>query len=955
MGNLKIYYQNVRGIRSKTRDVKLNILSNNFDILIFTETWLCDGVFDGEFIDNRYTVYRKDRKQTEVGKFKNGGGVMIAVNNSLESVRKPEWESNYEDLWITVNTCFQKKSSHIAICAAYLPPPITSESLDGFLNNTSKIIDINKYSLVIGDFNISKMSWSKLVGLNYVNPSCNCNLHQIFVDFMEEHDLKQFNSTVNANNRILDLVLSNYTQITVTRNTSPVSLVDSHHPPLDINLKLDKIPYLKDQPIDKYNFYKADYNAINKELDTLPWLELFKSCESVNSMLAIFYDKLNYIIEKHVPKTRSRNQKYPIWYNNKLIYMLKQKNKFRLKYKIHNNPLHILEFQTLRSITNNLIKECYNNYIKSIEYNLGKNPKYFWTHLKNIKNSSNSYPTQMVYADKMANDGITVCNLFADYFASNFNDHDQSYPTKNFTQHIPYNPICTVNISTEEVIQKLKRLDIKKGAGPDNLPPILIHKCAISLSKPITSIFIKSLQTGTFPDLWKRAKIVPIYKKGGREIITNYRPISILSVLAKVFESLIYPTLSRHVQHLLSPAQHGFVSARSTITNLSNCMHYVTGQVDARQQVDTIYTDFSKAFDKVSHKILISKLSSFGIGGSLLSWLSSYLVNRYSFVVVKGASSYTYKATSGVPQGSILGPLLFNVFINDISNCFQHSKYFIFADDLKFCKSISNSDDARKLQEDIDRVADWCSLNKMDLNIDKCSIISFTRKRCEINTNYTVNNVPLQKCEFVRDLGITIDAKLRFNIHIDSICRSARKMLGFIFRNAKPFKKTTTKVLLYTTLVRSKLEYGTVIWNPHYQVYKDRLESIQRKFTKFYLIGPDKKLPYNTRLKRFQLNSLSSRRKLIDMIFLHKVANGTIDNPDLLSQLSLTVPSRLRRIPPPLFTYQIFKTNLGNFSLLPRLVKEYNKLITKDKSIDVFFDNLRAYKQKILKIIDNTD
>lgn len=564
------------------------------------------------------------------------------------------------------------------------------------------------------------------------------------------------------------------------------------------------------------------------------------------------------------------------------------------------------------------------------------------------------YPARMTYNDKVATDGPSICNMFAELFASVYVNSGPDNTNQRQIEDISHSSICSVKITIDEVTRKLKRLDKNKGAGPDNIPPLLFYKCADALSLPTCTIFNKSLQTGTFPDMWKFARIVPIYKKGNRGNVANYRPISILSVLSKVFESLIHPIISRYISPALSDTQHGFTVKRSTITNLANFLNYVTDSIDSKKQVDTIYTDFSKAFDKVNHKLLTTKLSSFGVGGSLLSWFSSYLVDRCSYVAVKGNTSQIYRATSGVPQGSILGPLLFNVFINDITKCIQNSKCFIFADDLKLSKVIIQDEDVLSLQSDIDRVSDWCKLNGMDLNPTKCTFISFTRKHSVIKGNYTINSTPIQKCNLVHDLGITLDSKLRFNVHIDNICRSARKALGFLYRNAKSFKRLNTKILLYNTLVRSKLEYGTILWNPTYQLHKDRLEIIQRRFTKSCYTGTNKNLCYTTRLKTFKLNSLSDRRKLHDLVFLHKLMNGAIDNSELLSQVSFKVPLRIPRHPTPLFTHKTYKTNLGHCSLIPRLSRLYKELVLNDGSVDLFKDNLSTFRVKILKSLNAT-
>ena len=217
---------------------------------------------------------------------------------------------------------------------------------------------------------------------------------------------------------------------------------------------------------------------------------------------------------------------------------------------------------------------------------------------------------------------------------------------------------------TEDIVtKKLKLLNINKSSGPDDIPPIFLCNCANTLAPPLTKIFNASLKQGIFPEVLKEARVVPVHKKGNKTDISNYRPISILSSIAKVFESLIYPLILSHVRNALSNDQHGFLPKRSTNTNLVGYVNQAAELVDQNIQVDTIYTDFSNAFDRVDHRILVQKLRAYGVRDPLLSWCRSYLNNRKSRVVLDGSASIQYRIVSGVPQGSNLGPLFFLIYL----------------------------------------------------------------------------------------------------------------------------------------------------------------------------------------------------------------------------------------------------------------------------------------------------
>jgi hypothetical protein len=249
-------------------------------------------------------------------------------------------------------------------------------------------------------------------------------------------------------------------------------------------------------------------------------------------------------------------------------------------------------------------------------------------------------------------------------------------------------------------------------------------------------IFNLSLLTGKFLSLWKKADDVPIFKKGNKVLVGNYRPISILNNFSKIFESIIHDHLLFYFKFKQHSNQHGFVKSKSTVPNLVTYLDDVLPSVCPQGQFDSVYFDLSQAFDKVPHTLLLDKLSNFGLSPFYVNWFQSYLSNRSSFVRILGKFSSSFSVSSGVPLGSTLGPLLFNILINDISVKMYHSRFLLFADDLKICRNIKSAEDCKTLKVDIDAVQQWCSENGMELNIQKTKIISFTRKTNSIHFKY---------------------------------------------------------------------------------------------------------------------------------------------------------------------------------------------------------------------------
>ena len=314
--------------------------------------------------------------------------------------------------------------------------------------------------------------------------------------------------------------------------------------------------------------------------------------------------------------------------------------------------------------------------------------------------------------------------------------------------------------------------------------------------------------------------------------------------------------------------------------------------MEDRVQTDSIYTDFSKAFDRADHKILLNKLLLFGFHSDFVSWWRSSLSDRTQRVKVGCYYSDIISVTSGVPQGGHSSPLLFNIFVNDIVGCFLNSQCSMFADDLKFWRRIVNLFDQVLLQEDLNRLSGWCQLNKLYLNVKKCNYISFSRKPDRIVTNYFINGQQLEYKYSIRDLGVIFDMKLSFTKHINSISVKGSKLLGFVIRNTKYFSTQATK-MVYCSLVRSVLEYCSVVWSPFFQIHSDSLEAVQHKFLRVCAFRNNDRIvnhDYSNMEKHLNLVPLSIRRDLLGLLFLFKIINGSIDSPALLSRISLNVP-----------------------------------------------------------------
>ena len=438
--------------------------------------------------------------------------------------------------------------------------------------------------------------------------------------------------------------------------------------------------------------------------------------------------------------------------------------------------------------------------------------------------------------------------------------------------------LSNIRITREIVRDRLEKLNVNKSCGADNIHPFVLQATADASSAPLQIIFSKSLSSGECPSDWRSANVTPIHKKGSRTDPSNYRPVSLTSQICKVLESIVRNHILKHLaeNNILSDSQHGFREGRSCLTNLLDTLETWTDILDDKNGIDVAYLDFRKAFDLVSHRHLIYKMSKYGIRNKVLNWVASFLDQRTQRVVIRGTASQPFAVSSGVPQGSVLGPILFLIFINDLPlEVISHVS--LFADDSKLFSKIVSQQNQEKddhngtqaLQRDLDAVKEWACRWKMEFNVDKCKIMHLGSTNPKHTYTMGGNNLAVTSGE--KDLGVLIDDKLNFSSHIKGIVGKANRVLGLIKIGFDCLDKEMF-LKLYPVLVRPHLEYCVQVWSPHWQRDIKLLERVQRRATK--IVPELKDLPYEERLKRLGLTTLEERRIRGDMIETYKIMTG---------------------------------------------------------------------------------
>lgn len=369
-----------------------------------------------------------------------------------------------------------------------------------------------------------------------------------------------------------------------------------------------------------------------------------------------------------------------------------------------------------------------------------------------------------------------------------------------------YSTLSNIYISISDVHKALSALNPNKAMGIDGIGPKILKSCASAICIPLHHLFCLSLSSGIIPSQWKMHLITPVFKSGDRSIINNYRPISLLCCFSKVLERLVHDKLSPHITSTVSQHQFGFLRGRSCQKQLLKMLSEIYMNRARKHCTDVVYLDLRKAFDSVCHPILIKKLQTFGVTGTLLNWLINYLTGRLQLVSIRGSLSGTLPVTSGVPQGSILGPLLFLVYINDMPDAVS-SSILLFADDTKCLRSVPHSIHfSTVLQEDLDLLCLWSSNNLIAFNKAKSAVLRF-----HASTNlpsaplYHVNGTYMLAVNTLRDLGVTMSSDISFSEHINCVVTKAYRMLALLRHTFTSSTSISAKKQLYLALIRTLL------------------------------------------------------------------------------------------------------------------------------------------------------
>ena len=924
-----VVHYNVQSLSNKVDLIQSEL--SNFDIICLTETWLDQRTIDDDLALNGFNLHRRDRPGDH------HGGICVYVNQNIFSRRRNDLElPNIENVWIEVllHNC------KMLIGTFYRPPNSSPVVLSSIEDSIGLAYDTNIQNVVItGDLNLDIL---KQASNKKVQDLCQqFNLQQLIVE--PTHYTETSTSIIdlflisNKHNLLLSGVGEPFLEQNV-RYHCPVYTVfnfDKHMSPV-----FTRHIWL---------YSKGNYQSFSNELRETNWDALKNN--DIDIYAANVTEQITKLANQYIPnKTIKVRKSDPAWLTNSIKRLMRKRKRLYDKFRKSNSPGDFEKYKHIRNKVTDEIRKSKKLEIQKLTeklQNTSGGPKDWWKTLKTfIKPGQNSAIPPLVLNGNIYSNQEEKADILNQYFTdqTTLDESNASLPSDN---HVPPNTLEFLHIMSYEVESVLKSLQIGKAAGPDSIDNRLLKELAQPLSSPLADLFNYSLSSGRVPTIWKQANITPIYKKDDPSDVTNYRPISLLSTIGKVFEKIIHKHVFNFFRenNILTRLQSGFVPGDSTVNQLVDIYNTFCKAMDEGKEVRAIFCDVSKAFDRVWHKGLLYKLSSVGIIGPLLRWFSNYLDNRQQRVVLPGVHSPWSPVRAGVPQGSILGPLLFLLYINDIVESIN-SSIRLFADDTSLYIIVENPVEAAyQLNSDLSKIHQWATKWLVTFNPSKSESIIFSRKRNKPHhPQLVMNQQNINEVKSHKHLGIVFSNDCTWHEHLEYVKKKAWNRIN-VMRKLKFKLDRRSLQIIYFTFVRPLLEYADVLWDNCTQYEINDLEKIQNEAARI-VTGATKLVSINSLCTETGWETLSSRRKKHKLILFYKMQNDL--SPDYLSSL---VPSSIGNTT----TYSLRNINDLNTiransqlyynSFLPSVIRQWNELpevIRQQPSITSFKNRLNT-------------
>ena len=930
----------------RNKIIELRQVANQYKIICITESHLApENVTEAEVSIPNFRTFREDRSDNS-----GFGGSVIYVHNSLK-VSKLDWFAKTESLAVKIHTSNDKILNVICV---YRSPNLTKVENNLMLDQLDKVPFTSAHFeniLMVGDFNLPNVDWVNGIVLSPIDSIDQKMIMQNeYLDLFTTKGLHWYIEQAptrvklvggNIQTSLLDQVFSNNECIVGDVNLI-APLGKSDHACIEIETNLESnMEYVNSK---QRNWSKVNEEFVVEKGNNINWGYSSVTNLGVNEM----WDELNTKIQSivtNVPEVVlkvSRHgdplEKLP-WDSSRLVRKRKEKDKI---WKAFDGKPCMENFQTALNKQKDYEKVEYEEKLKhekKIVENLKYNCKPLFKYLKSKTKTRKNVSSLKNKSGKLTETPAETAELLAQFFQSVHSLEELGpLPEKCYNKSEVDNSMIDLAISDEEVRLLLSKLNVGKSMGPDEIHPKILRFLSTNVGfiNALTILFNKCIKDENIPNIWKTATVVPLHKKGSIHLPNNYRPVSLTCILCKIFEKFIRTHILNFMKNRIVCSQHGFVKGKSTLSNLLESIDAINEYLNEGNSADILYLDFSKAFDTVSHYRLLIKMQNFGISSNIINIVKDFLSNRTMRVKVGCTYSESHNVPSGVPQGSVLGPLLFLIFINDLPDSIK-SFVELFADDVKLLVGPSMQN---IVQTDLESLTVWEETWKLKFNLEKCKVLYIGTENERYN--YSLSNKGLEEITEERDLGVVFNNSFNFNDHILAIVSKANQKIGWTTRNILS-RDAYVISRVYKALIRPHIEYCTQAWAPvarhgHWQLIM-KLESVQRKVTR--LVNDIKNLSYKERLESLGLTTLLERRMRGDLIETFKIISGVSQYGSTLFNISERTGNLVSR--------QKSKTKsarqLDFFS--NRVIYFWNKLPTQVKdstSVNNFKNNLDKFR-----------
>ena len=936
--HLSFVHYNVQSLLNKLEILHAELFE--FEILAFTETWLSPTTLIDDLLLQSYNTPERNDRAGDAH-----GGVIVYVKEGIRYKRRKDLEiRGIECVWIEV----ANNNKRILFGLFYRAPNSDANYLSSIEDSISLAVDTGIADIIItGDFNF-----------NYLDLQSRRKIDSLCTQFSLFQTINQPTHFTEYSSSLIDIILvSNKDNLILSGVGDPfLNQQMRYHCPIFGILKFSK-PKSKSFSRHIWDYNNGDYNLLREKASQMDWESL--KDDNIDNYVENLKNAIIAITTECVPNRSIKvKPSDPPWLTSALKRHIRKRKRAYKKALRSNLDRHWNKFKTLRNEAITMIRDSKQKFFKKIADKLKSDTlssKDWWATLKTfiIPNFKSTIPP-LEYNGRIYTYETDKSNIFNQYFQgqtvlNDANAYLPDLPSPSYTTQL--NSIILTPFEVESVLQTLK---IGKASGPDGISNRILKELSHELSSPYCSLFNQSLRSGIFPSPYKDANVSPVPKKGDLSVVSNYRPISLLNSDAKLFERLVFKHLFNHLQgnNMLSSLQSGFIPGDSTVNQLTYLYHTFCEALDAGKEVRAVFCDISKAFDRVWHAGLVHKLRAAGVTGTLLDWFRNYLSDRRQRVVLPGGSSEWTYIRAGVPQGSILGPLLFLVYINDIVTDIG-SNIRLFADDTSLFIIVSDPASAATcLNSDLEKISRWATTWLVTFNPSKS--VAFLISRRLIRPDHPplfMQNVQIEEVDSHKHLGLHLSQDCTWHKQIDYIKEKAWFRIN-VMRKLKFKLDRKSLETIYIAFIRPILEYADVIWDNCSQYEKDELEKIQTEAARI-ATGATKLISLSNLYKEICWETLQQRRHNHKLILFYKMVNNLAPTylSSLLPQQVSTVSRYNLRNSNDLQTIRT-NTSLYYNSFLPSTLREWNKLPTEIRqlpTLNSFKYSLSQDKQKVPK------